>query len=307
MERALSIRGIYGRIGEPGPVALAAVLALLLLVPVLGLLVHTWRTDPSLSHGPVVVGLAFIHLWLRRGELRREAGSSNSGAVLLIFAGALHVLATWADVAFLRPLSLIGMAGGAVWLFTGWKGLKASVGALGFLLFAVGWPTTLVEGVAFPLQLMSSAYAALLGGLLGLPIQQEGVHLFVVPQLGAKPVYSIMVARQCSGLTSLLVLLALGYLIAYHTPLKLGWRMLLLLAVIPLTLLMNAVRLTLILLAGTHHSASLATWVHDNEAPFLIFFCSLGLIVLRQLLLAWAEGASCERRKAHVPTTIVTP
>ena len=99
----------------------------------------------------------------------------------------------------------------------------------------------------------------------------------------------MVVAQQCSGLTSLMVLLALGYLIAYHTRAGLGWRVLLVALVVPLTLLTNSVRLTMILLAGGHGSPALAQWVHDHEAPFLIFLCSLGLIGIRQAILAWTE------------------
>jgi hypothetical protein len=46
----------------------------------------------------------------------------------------------------------------------------------------------------------------------------------------------------------------------------------------------------LILEAGARYSAGLAQWVHDHEAPVLVFFCSLGLIGLRQAILAWANS-----------------
>jgi hypothetical protein len=64
-------------------------------------------------------------------------------------------------------------------------------------------------------------------------------------------------------------------------------------SILPLTLLANSVRLLLILEAGAHYSAELAQWVHDHEAPVLIFFCSLGLMGLRHAILSW--GAAHER------------
>jgi exosortase/archaeosortase family protein len=97
----------------------------------------------------------------------------------------------------------------------------------------------------------------------------------------------MFVAQKCSGLTSLSVLLALAYLIACHTPVRLGWKTLMVAVMVPLALLANTVRLTLVLLAGTHISAAAAQWVHDHEAPVLIFFCSLGIMAFRQALLAW--------------------
>jgi exosortase/archaeosortase family protein len=126
--------------------------------------------------------------------------------------------------------------------------------------------------------------------MLGLPLHQDGVQIYVRPNPEADPVYSIVVAKACSGLTSMMVLLALGYLTALFTPAKMGWRVLLFASVIPLALLANAVRLTIILLFGTHWSAAAANWVHDNEAPVLIFACSLGLMGLRYAVLSYLDG-----------------
>ncbi|MBW3622871.1 MAG: exosortase-associated EpsI family protein [Armatimonadetes bacterium] len=141
---------------------------------------------------------------------------------------------------------------------------------------------------------MSSTYAAMLGGLLGLPIQREGIQLAIVTHPGASPVYSVLVAQGCSGLISMMVLLSLGYLVAYHTLLGRGGKALLVASMIPLALLTNTLRLTFILLAGAHHSRALAQWVHDNEAPFLIFLSSFAILGLRKALLSWEES----RRKA---------
>jgi exosortase len=207
--------------------------------------------------------------------------------------------AVWADIYFLKPLMLIGMVGSAVWFLGGGQTARIALGPLSFLIFMIPWPTTVTERLAFPLQLTSSAYAATLGGMIGIPIVRSGVHLHVVPNLHAPPVYSIIVARQCSGLTSLMVLLALGYLIAYHTPAKLGWRALMVAAVVPVALFANSLRLTLILAAGAYHSAELARWVHDHEAPVLIFFCSVGLLGLRQGLLAWLNREPEEEGVGH--------
>ncbi len=238
---------------------------------------------------------------MRRDELRQWESKSRAGLALLLFTALLHVAAVWADVEFLQPLSLIGMAAGAVWYFGGFRALGVTAGALGFLVFMIPWPTTLVERLAFPLQLTSSAYAALLGGLLGLPIVRDGVHLHVMPNPEAAPVYSVLVAKQCSGLTSLMVLLALGYLIAYHTRVGLGWRALLLALVAPLALFGNALRITFVLMAGTYHSPGLAQWVHDLESYVLFVLCCMSLLGLRHAFLSWTERAHGTNEKANGP------
>lgn len=277
-----------------------ALLAALLWAPVLRALWGVWDGDSSLSHGPLVPFVTIGLLWARRDRLRDWSSSTVGGMALLVCMTFIHVAAVWADVEFLKPLSLIGMLAGGVWFLGGWKALSTTAGALGFLIFMIPWPTTLVERLAFPLQLTSSAYAAMLGGMFGLPIQRTGVHLAIVPDPEAAPIYQVLVARQCSGLTSLMVLLALGYLIAYHTPAKLGWRALLVAAVPPIALGMNAIRLTLILIAGAYHGEHVAKWVHDNEAPVLVFFCSLILMGLRAGILSWLAQNSPQAKTATV-------
>jgi len=271
-----------------GWLAAAALLAVL-WAPVLQMLTTMWGKDPTLSHGPIIVLLAGWLVWGRKAELREWNAASGWGLALAALSGLVHVASVFADLEFFKALSLLGLAAGAVWFLGGWKNLNAVVGALGLLAFTIPWPTTVVERLAFPLQITSSAYAALFGGLMGLPIVREGVHLFVVPDPAKDPVYSVIVARQCSGLTSLMVLLALGYLIAYHTPVKLGWRALMLGLVVPITLFNNALRITLILVAGTYWGKGVATWVHDNEAPVLVFLCSIGLMLIRWAILTWTS------------------
>ncbi|HEU4751502.1 MAG TPA: exosortase/archaeosortase family protein [Armatimonadota bacterium] len=276
--------------------AAACLLFALLVWPVTGTLWSAWRTDPAFSHGPLVPLIAAGLLWMRKSRLSRWDAADYRALALIIPSCLLHVASMWGDLVFLKPVSLIGVLLGALWFLGGWRAAGAAAGPLGFLLFTVPWPTTVTERLALPLQMTSTAYAALCAGLLGIPIHREGVELSVMGAAGGPPIYSMIVAAKCSGLASLIVLLALAYLVAYFTPLHLGWRALLMALVVPLTLVANTVRLTLILVAGANHSPSLAQWVHDHEAPVLIFFCSLGLLAIQQWLVKWATRPSTETR-----------
>ena len=203
----------------------------------------------------------------------------------MLLATVFYFLAVFADVDFLKPLSLIGMMLGGVLFLGGTESFKTCVGPLGFLVFMIPWPTLIQDHLGLPLQLISSAYAALFAGMLGVPIHREGVQIFVQPDLNASPVYAMVVAQQCSGLTSMTVLLALTYFMAYLTPVKMSLRILMVGAVIPLAIITNSTRLTIILLFGAHGNVILAKWVHDHEGPVLIFFCSIALMGLRHFLI----------------------
>lgn len=270
------------------------VILVLLLAALCGPALHdlwaVWQSDPSLSQSPLILLLAVGHLWQCRARLQMRRSASGAGFACLALSALMYVAAVWADIDFLKPLALIGVGAGIIWFLGGAAAAGAAAGALGLLVFTVPWPTTVTERLAFPMQMLSSSYAAQLAGMLGLPVVRDGVNIAVMPHPGAPPVYAITVAQACSGLTSMTVLLTLGYLVAYHTPTKLGWRVLLAASVVPLALLLNAVRLALVLAAGAHHSHAFAQWVHDHEEPVLVLLCSLALVAIRQALLAWQDG-----------------
>ena len=262
----------------------------------------TWRSDPALTFAPLIPPIAAVLLWNRRDQLRNWNSAYWPGLLLLAFSALLFVAASWADVEPLKPLALIGVASGMAWYLGGPAAFRAASGALGLLLLTIPWPETLSAQLQFPMQQISSAYAAQLAGMIGLPVQREGVLLSLVPDGATAPVYRIMVSQQCSGLTSLTVLLTIGYLIAYHTPVRLSHRFLLLLLTIPLALFANAVRLTLVLVAGMARGAALAQWVHDHEQPVLILLCGAGLMAVRGGLLAW-QAAKADETNAEETNT----
>jgi len=192
-----------------------------------------------------------------------------------------------------------------VWYLGGPTAFRAASGAIGLLLLAIPWPETVSAQLQFPMQQISSRYAALLAGMIGLPAQREGVLLSLVPDGATLPVYRIVVSQQCSGLTSLTVLLTIGYLIAYHTPVSVGRRFVLLALTVPLALFANAVRLTIVLAAGMARGAALAQWVHDHEQPVLILLCSMGLMAIRSAMMAWAAGANeAKKNEADAAETV---
>ena len=260
----------------------------------------TWRTDPALTFAPLIPPIAALLLWNRRDRLRDWNCAYWPGLTLLAFSALLYVAANWADVEPLKPFSLIGVFAGLLWYLGGPVAFRAASGALGLLLLTIPWPETLSAQLQFPMQQISSAYAAQLAGMIGLPVQREGVLLSLIPDGATVPIYRIMVSQQCSGLTSLTVLLTIGYLIAYHTPVRISQRFLLLLLTIPLALLANAVRLTLVLAAGMARGAALAQWVHDHEQPVLVLLCGAGLMAIRGGLIAW-QAANADTNAALTP------
>ncbi len=268
-------------------------------VPVVRPLTWVWRVDDSLSHGPLLIAIVAGLLWTRRKEMRKWNSAYLPGLFLFGFMSLLHVAAAWGDIDFLKPLTYIGMGAGVVLFLGGLETFKTAIGPIALLVFVIPWPSALVDRIAFPFQLLSSSYAAMLSGMVGVPIHREGVQLAVIQGPGLNS-YQVLIAQQCSGLTSMTVLLALGYLIAYFTPVNMFWRAAMVAIVVPLAVFTNSVRLTVILFCGAHGSREMADWVHNNEGPVLIFLCSLVLTGLRSVLLAWLSSQKRKKESTEV-------
>src|SRR5207249_9224638 len=83
-----------------------------------------WRNDPAVSHGPLMVALALGHLWARRRQLGVWRSAAAPGLALLATACLIYVAAAWADIVFVKSLSLIAVTAGAIWFLAGAAALR---------------------------------------------------------------------------------------------------------------------------------------------------------------------------------------
>jgi len=121
----------------------------------------------------------------------------------------------------------------------GWGRLRQHPFAIWFLAFFIPLPLVVTDWMSVALQHGSAEVTDWMLQLSGLPVLREGL-LFQLPRL------VIQVAEECSGVRSTLVLLITS-LIAGKMFLQTGWkRAVLALATIPLGLLRNAARITVL-------------------------------------------------------------
>lgn len=247
--------------------------------PSMVIFAQRWSDDPGASHGPLIPVIAALLLWAKREQLARlPRRASLAGLGLLAVGLMLQALASWADVLFLLPLALVvGVWGLVVYLY-GRQVARAAVFPLSFLLFAVPWPDFLVEAVSFPLQIWTSTYSAMAAGMLGVPVVRDGVQLNV-------GTFALTVAAPCSGIRSLVALMAIAAVFAYLLPAPMPRRVALFAAGIPVALVANTVRVTAILLMAKQFGTKIALgFFHDYSSPFLFVLACLVLMGLWKAL-----------------------
>ena len=96
-------------------------------------------------------------------------------------------------------------------------------------------PAIVFNQVAFPLQILASRLGEVAISASGVPVLREGNVLLL-------PGRTLEVAEACSGIRSLLSLLMLAIILGYFTERRMGPRVAIAIAAIPIAVIANAIR-----------------------------------------------------------------
>src|SRR6266508_1045836 len=284
------VRGTSAGLRLGGAVLLFGVLLGALYSGILRDLAVQWWDDPNYSHGFLVPLFSGLLVWQRRRMLAALPvhGSWVGLAVLIAGVGEL-LLGDIAAELFLMRSSLIVILAGLILLHLGRAWLRALVFPLGFLFFMIPLPATIFYAVAFPLQNLAAGNAVWVLDLLGVPVIQDG-NVIQLSQI------TLGVTEACSGIRSLISLLALAGAWGYLT-LSATWAIAALaLAAVPITIVFNAERAAATGLIGQWFGSQYAEGFFHTFSGWLIFVsafaCLLAVHGLIQLVWRRRRGES---------------
>ncbi len=232
-------------------------------------LVSDWRADENYSHGFIVPIVFAWLLWERRKQLAccEQAPRTWALAIVALALAQLYAGRLGAEY-FVAHTSLLVLLGGLALYLCGWKLLRLVLFPIGWLLFMIPLPAILFYAITFPLQLIASRIAARFLDLLTVPNLREGNVIYL-------PHFSIGVAEACSGIRSLISLLAFAVLFGHLLRLRVAGRWLLAASAIPLALFINAVRVAGTGVAGNYLGARYAEGFYHLFAGWLLFMTAL--------------------------------
>lgn len=201
-------------------------------------LVQDWLNLPDFSHGFLIPFVSFYFVYEKRKQLFAFSPSGHwVGLPLLIFGILLLLLGNLATEYFTMRFSLLVVMGGIILFLLGKEHFKPLLLPLLFLIFAIPIPSILMDRITFPMQLFASKVAANTLYLIGIPILREG-NVMVLANT------SLEVAEACSGIRSLISLLALSVVFAYISQ-RVAWkRVALVLSTFPIAIIANAARVS---------------------------------------------------------------
>lgn len=242
-----------------------AVLVVAAYHDVLHWMVTNWKDNDDLSYAFLVVpGVGYIVLkhWRESGPRQASRSASVAGMVICALCAAGGLGLTWVGKGGGAGLTLVVLLWGLILHFWGWRSAWQLTMPMGLLLLTnPKFADLLMFTLTWRGQLCSSAGAAMMAGLCGLNVRREGVNIHLPDALigsGGAEVsdptglahVTIIVAKECSGVRTFLGVLALVAILACLARCD-WWRKAALCALaMPVALLINTLRLTIIVFIG---------------------------------------------------------
>lgn len=260
--------------------ALCTTALAILYHPILRGLVYDWINLPDDSLGFLAPLVSAYLIWKRSANLERLPLSPGNMGILLVILGLfLLILGNLAAEQFTSRISLLVVLAGLIWYLLGLQHLQVISFAVAYLVFMIPFPSILLDNITFPLQLFTSTVAANSLQLLGIPVLREGNIIHLASN-------SLEVADACSGLRSIISLLALGIIFAYFSQ-KFFWkRALLVLACVPIAVIVNALRVSVTGTLAHRYGMDAADGFFHGFSGFLVFGASFALMVFVGLFLS---------------------
>lgn len=252
--------------------------AVLLLVwaavfsPVVPAMVGTWLNHSDNSHALLVPLISMYFVWIKREELGRiDISGSAVGGLFLAGTLVVYLVSFVGGIAVFARLMIVFSLLGLLWSCMGWQVVRVLAFPLGFLVFMVPVPDSVLGMVSFPLQLLATKIAGGVIQFCSIPVYREGNMLYFVHT-------QLEVAEACSGIRSIMALTMLSVIFAHLS--GNGWwrKALLIFSAIPIAMLANILRVS-----GT---GILAHFFGDKVARgFLHEFSGLAVFVFGLVLL----------------------
>ena len=272
-------------------------LAIAVYYPVLYYMVDQWSWDDNYSHGFLIVPLAAWFAYERKNKLKKIPIEGSWLGLIPLAIGTLTLGVGRLGVELMNMRSsFVFTIIGLVLLLFGTRVFRVLAFPLLFLFLMVPLPNSVVNIVAFPLQLLATDAAVNALHALHIPALREGNIIHLASS-------QLFVAEACSGLRSLTALLTLGVTFAYFFRKSMLERVILVFSTIPIAIFVNSFRVALTGVLTHYYGKEVAEgWIHQLEGLF-----TFGLAFFLLMLLAWVLRLVWPKAKTKATTPPVTP
>lgn len=237
--------------------------------------------DELHSHVVLVPFISLYILYINRDKLPKTYCSSFGWAAMAALGGIAFQFAAWRWPQFWLSANIVSfvfflVAGGFVVAGKSW--MKAATFPFAFLLFMTPLPDAVVQWLENASKLASADCASFFLHLSGIPVLRDGT-IFQLPGI------VIEVAQECSGIRSSWVLLIASILASYLFLRRFPHRLILALVAIPLGIVRNGFRITVIGLLCVHFGPQMIHHpIHRRGGPIFFVLSLIPLVAFLWLL-----------------------
>jgi exosortase len=271
-------------------------LQLILVLPLLAAMyfkivpdmVKDWYHDENYSHGFLVPLIAGYFLWQRWPDLKERQVKPDGLGLVVIVWGLFQLLVAWlGSEYFTMRTSLIVLLAGMTLFWFGREVLKGMALPLGYLIFMVPIPYIIYDMIAFPLKLFVTKVSVGFLKIVGVVVMREG-NIIMFPST------TLEVADACSGIRSLISLLAIAAAYAFLMKTSNLRRWIIIISAVPIAVATNALRVIVTGILAQWWGAKAAEGFFHEFAGMTVFVLAMAMLVAFGELLRRAGGPSHE-------------
>lgn len=248
--------------------------ALILAVPtMIDVAKENWSTEQG-AHGPIVLATGLWLFWRRWPDIRdrRVPGDPRIALLGFLVLAPLFVVARVTSVIEVEGFMMYALLLLGAHFLIGSAALRGLWFPIVYMLFIFPPPDTVVAMITQPLKIGISQAAINLLYRFGYPIAGSGVTIMIGQ-------YQLLIAAACAGLNSLISLSAIGlfYIYIRHNA---NWRyaLLLMIAIVPVAIMANFVRVIVLILITYHMGDAAAQgFLHGFSGITMFLFSVLGI------------------------------
>jgi len=227
------------------------------------------------SHGILIPLISVLLIWQKRDALKNtKVKSSLWGMKLFILGVVIHLLSLLFRVYFTSGFSMIIVLAGFVLCFYGKNVLQVILFPIIFLVFMVPLPVVTLINISFQLKLLSAHMATMMLNVINMHAVQQGSYILTEHA-------SVLVEDVCSGLRSLVALMALGALFAYWLRAGKVKKTVLFLSSIPIALITNMLRIMFLAIVSEFWGTKYVPGLVEDLAGLSVFL--LAFLLLSQV------------------------
>lgn len=237
---------------------------------------HESTSGVDYSHGWLIPLISFALLWHKRKDIKEHLHRAQPhpfGLVLLASALIMHAAGLRMQIPHTSAVSIILALWASVWITLGADIAIKTAFPFAFLLFAV--PIEFLTQATFPLRLIGSIISVSILNGLGIETARHGTAIIS----GAGQGFALDVADPCSGIRSLMSLMALTAAYAYMFRKNNIVRWFMFLCSIPIAMFANIGRIITVAVYAVLFGQDAGMKIYHDYSGYIVFVFAVLLVM----------------------------